>query len=137
YQSARRVGHLERRFLLPIGTAITSDIRTVPADATLDEFHQHLLLTRVVEVPVVDASRYVGMITIHDLQALAPTDWATTTVGSVLRDEWPTGTPGWTLERASRAMEADDIDTLPVVDGDTFIRVVTTANIIRLDEILG
>ena len=137
YQTVRRVGHLERRFLLPIGSAITSDVRTVPPDATLDEFHQHLLLTRVVEVPVVDANRYAGMISIHDLQSRSPARWATTTVADAAHVDWPTAEPDWTIEQAIREMESADIDTLPVVDGTTFIGVVTTADILRLDEILG
>ncbi len=137
YQAARRTGHLEGRFRLPIGSAINADIRTVPSDATLEEFHQHLLLTRVVDVPVVDADRYVGIISVHDLQALPPTDWSTATVGQHLHDDGPTGAPDWTLEQAIRAMESADVDTLPVVDDGTFIGIVTTADIVRLDEILG
>jgi CBS domain-containing membrane protein len=137
YQAARRTGHLEGRFRLPIGSAINADVRTVPSDATLDEFHQHLLLTRVVDVPVVDADRFVGMISVHDLQLLPSAEWPTATVAENLHDDGPTGGPDWTLEQAIRAMEAADVDTLPVLDGETFVGIVTTADILRLDEILG
>lgn len=137
YQTPRRVGHLERRFQLPIGTALDADVRTVPSDATLAEFHQHLLLSRVVDVPVVDENRYVGMISVHDLQARPVDEWATTAVGEVVDAGWPTAAPEWNLERAIRVMDSDGIDTLPVIQGSSFVGVVTTADIVRLDEILG
>ena len=34
-------------------------------------------------------------------------------------------------------MEQADVDLLPVLDGDAFVGVVTTTEILRLDEILG
>ena len=137
YQARRRVGHLERRFLLSITTAINADVRTVPSDATLEEFQQHLLLTRKVDVPVVDGDHYLGMVSVHDLQAANEEDWSVATVADVLNDEWPLGSTEWTLEQAITAMEDADIDVLPVADGDTFVGIVTTSDIVRLDEILG
>ncbi len=137
YQARRRVGHLERRFLLSITTAINADVRTVPSDATLEEFQQHLLLTRKVDVPVVDGDHYLGMVSVHDLQAANEEDWSVATVADVLNDEWPLGSTEWTLEQAITAMEDADVDVLPVADGDTFVGIVTTSDIVRLDEILG
>jgi CIC family chloride channel protein len=137
YQGARRVGHLERRFSLPIGSAITADVRTVPSDATLAEFRQHLLLTRRIHVPVVDDDRYVGMVSVHDLQACPTEQWATVTIADVCHDDWPTAPPDWTLEQAIGVMERADVDLLPVVDEGIFVGIVTTADIVRLDEIIG
>ena len=137
YQARRRVGHLERRFLLSITTAINADVRTVPSDATLEEFQQHLLLTRKVDVPVVDGDRYLGMVSVHDLQAAGEQDWSVATVGDVVNDRWPVGSTEWTLEQAITAMEDADVDVLPVADGDIFVGIVTTSDIVRLDEILG
>ncbi len=137
YQARRRVGHLERRFLLSITTAINADVRTVPSDATLEEFQQHLLLTRKVDVPVVDGDRYLGMVSVHDLQAANEEDWSVATVADVLNGDWPLGSTEWTLEQAITAMEDADVDVLPVADGDTFVGIVTTSDIVRLDEILG
>jgi CIC family chloride channel protein len=137
YQARRRMGHLERRFLLSITTAINADVRTVPSDATLEEFQQHLLLTRKVDVPVVDGDRYLGMVSVHDLQAASGLDWSEATVGDVVNDRWPVGSTRWTLEEAITAMEDADVDVLPVADGETFVGIVTTSDIVRLDEILG
>ena len=45
--------------------------------------------------------------------------------------------PGRLLRDALVAMEAADVDVLPVVDGETFVGVVTTDEVLNLDEILG
>lgn len=139
YQTAGRRGHLERRFQLPISSAIRSDVLTVPPDATLREFYEnHLLLVRETSVPVLDADTYVGMICSDDLQARPPAEWEATLVGDVAHEEWPTALPNWTVEQAVRSMEGADVDTIPVIaDDGSFVGVVTTAEIVRLDEILS
>jgi CBS domain-containing protein len=54
-----------------------------------------------------------------------------------MRDDLPTGRPSWTLREAVTAMQAADVDRLPVVDSEgRFIGVVSTGEILKLDEIL-
>lgn len=139
YQLAGRRGHLERRFVLPITSVIRSDVLTVPPDASLREFYEHhLLLTRETSVPVLDGQRYLGMVSSDHLREHPPEQWAETEVGDVLDTEWPTASPDWTLEMALRAMDTADVDALPVLDDQrSFIGIVTSADIVRLDEILG
>ena len=56
YQRGKRQGHIERRFTLPLTAILTTDVMTVPPDATVSEFvHLHVLGRRVRIVPVVDA----------------------------------------------------------------------------------
>jgi CBS domain-containing protein len=50
--------------------------------------------------------------------------------------DFPTADPRWKLRDALRAMEKADIDLLPVVEGERFVGVVTTAEILKLDDIL-
>ncbi len=139
YQQRGRVGHLERRFDLPINAAITGDTRTVAPDVTLTEFYDHhLLLNRQAQVPVVDGNRYLGMISLYDLHDTPAADWPTTRVDQVAHRDWPVASPSWTLRDAVRAMEGADCDALPVTDPDAqFIGLVTTADIVQLDRILG
>ena len=59
------------------------------------------------------------------------------TVGDSMRTDFPTIGPNNLLRDALVAMEAADVDLLPVVDGETFVGVVTTDEILSLDEILG
>jgi CBS domain-containing protein len=49
----------------------------------------------------------------------------------------PTARPGWTLGQALAAMERADIDRLPVVDDNgLFVGIVSTSQILKLDDIL-
>jgi CIC family chloride channel protein len=139
YQQAGRRGHLERRFLLSLSSVIRADVLTVPPDATLLEFYEHhLLLTRETSVPVLDGEHYLGMISSDDLRAHAPETWSDAKVGDVADTQWPKAQPDWTLEMALRAMDSADVDALPVLDSSgSFIGIVTSTDIIRLDEILG
>jgi len=138
YQMATRAGHLERRFVLPITTALRTDIPTAPADATLFEFFwQHLVGNREKAVPVVDEGRYLGVMRIEEFRDTPQEDWQTTTVAEHMRVDFPTGRPDWLLRQALEVMEHDDVDLLPIVDGDRFVGVVTTDEILRLDDILG
>ncbi len=138
YQTAGRRGHLERRFDLPISSAIRSDVLSAPPDATLREFYEnHLLLVRETSVPVLEGSAYRGMISSDDLQARDPGEWDSTLVGDVAHEDWPTALPDWTVEQAVRAMEEADVDALPVLTREgSFVGIVTNAEIVRLDEIL-
>ena len=64
-------------------------------------------------------------------------EWATTTVRAIVRDETPHAEPSWTIARAVRAMDEYGCDLLPVIGADgAFIGIVTTADLVRLDEIL-
>ena len=111
----------------------------MPPDATIQEFYEHhLLLTRKMDVPVLDGNHYLGMISVEQVTRVPTEEWPTTSVADALDDTWPTGAPDWRLEQAIRTMDAAGIDTLPVVDRDAeFVGVVSTSDIVRLDEILG
>lgn len=137
-QHGRRAGHLERRIRLPIATALSTDVRTVPSDATLSEFVWiHAIGNRQRSVPVVDGGAYLGMCHLEDVTKRDREGWETTVVGDVLRADDPVGDMSWTLRDALTAMEAADVDRLAVVDSDGyFVGEVVAAEIMRLSEIL-
>jgi CIC family chloride channel protein len=137
YQMAMRAGHLERRFALPVTAALRADVATLPPDATLGEFfRQHVLGHREKAVAVVDGGRYVGVMRIDELQEIPQERWGSELVGQHLRSDFPVVGPGGLLRDALTAMEAADVDLLPVLDGEAFVGVVTTRDILELDEIL-
>jgi chloride channel protein, CIC family len=139
YQQAQRSGHLERRFALPVAAALQTDVTTVPASLTLDELMtSHLLMTRHTTVPVTDGARYVGLIRLDDLSAVPRDQWSATIVTDVMAADQLRAELSWTVEDAVRAMNAADQEVLGVVDGEQrFVGLVTTADLVRLDEILG
>ena len=139
HQRAGRLGHLERRFELPISAVLETDVRTVPPDATIEEFLTvHLVGYRQRAVPVVDESnRYLGLVALDEVVAIRREAWVTTEVRTVANTGAPRGRTTWLVRDAVHAMEGGDTDVLPVIDGDDrFVGVVTTDEVLRLDEIL-
>ena len=138
YQRSQRLGHLEGRFKLPIGSALETDVFTVPPDATAAEFvYVHVLGRRERTVAVVDDGHYVGVCDLDHLREVDRDDWDNVTVGELMDDEIPTGRASWTFRDAVAAMEQADIDLLPITDADDrFIGVVRAEDIVKLGEIL-
>jgi len=138
YQVSSRAGHLERRFALPLSAALRTDVATIAPDATLAEFFwHHALGLREHAVAVVDGARYLGVMRVEELRDVPQEAWTTAMVNEWMRTDFPTASPGWRLRDALTAMERADVDLLPVVDGENFVGVVTTAEILKLDDILG
>ncbi|MFT5200814.1 MAG: CIC family chloride channel protein [Candidatus Aldehydirespiratoraceae bacterium] len=138
HQRSKRLGHLERRFELPLTSILSTDVFTVPPDATVSEFvYVHVLGRRERIVPVVDGGRFVGMARLEDVSEIERDLWEATSVGECMATDLPTALPSWTLRDAVAAMDAARIDVLAVTDGEgNFIGVVTEAEILKLDEIL-
>ncbi|MGK2929318.1 MAG: chloride channel protein [Acidimicrobiales bacterium] len=137
-QVGSRLGHLERRFSMPIASALRSDVLTIPPNATAQEFFwHHVIGSRQQSVPVVDGADYVGMVRIEELRQTPREDWDETEIGAIMRTDVPTARPDWLLRQAVEAMDASAVDRLPVTDGrGLFIGVVTMEEIIKLDDIL-
>jgi CBS domain-containing protein len=137
YQEGARSSLLERRLELPVTAALRSDAATVPPDASLAElFDHHISQLRLRAVPVVDGAKYLGMVYLDDIANLPRAEWPTTTVSAILRPDAPSTGVGETLGAALQAMETEDVDRLPVLDGQSFVGIVTTGEILKLDAIL-
>jgi len=138
YQMSKRLGHLERRFTLPITSILTTDVLTVPPDATVSEFvYIHVLGRRERVVPVVSEDAYLGMARLADVSEIDREQWEDLTVGECMSTDHPTARPTWSLRDAVAAMEKANVDVLAVIDGDgTFIGIVNEFDILKLDEIL-
>lgn len=138
YQRSVRLGHLERRFTLPLTSILSTDVMTVPPDATVSEFvYFHVLGRRERIVPVVDGEQFLGLARLEDVSDLDRADWESTAVGERMATNLPVAQPSWTLRDAVAAMGSAEIDVLAVTDPDgAFIGVVTEDDILKLDEIL-
>ena len=138
YQRSVRLGHLERRFTLPLTSILSTDVMTVPPDATVSEFvYFHVLGRRERIVPVVDGEQFLGLARLEDISELDRAEWESTAIGDRTATNLPVARPSWTLRDAVAAMGEADIDVLAVTDPNgAFIGVVTEDDILRLDEIL-
>lgn len=137
-QVGSRLGHLERRFSMPLASALTTDVLTIPPEATAQEFFwNHVIGSRQQSVPVVDGADYVGTVKIEALREVPREEWEHTAIRDIMRTEVPVAHPDWLLRQAVEAMDAAAVDRLPVTDGKgLFIGVVTMDEIIKLDDIL-
>ncbi|MEM8903734.1 MAG: chloride channel protein [Actinomycetota bacterium] len=138
YQRDTRTGHLERRFGLPLRSALIRDVHTVPSRTSIAEFvWDHALVHREVDVPVVDDGRFLGMAHLHDVNDIGREHWSDLAVSEMMHTGGPSARLSWTLRQATEIMEREDLEVLPVVDeAGTFLGVVTADAILRLDEIL-
>lgn len=137
YQQDSRTGLLERRLGLPVASALRTDAATVPPDTTVAELYDHHIMElRLRVVPVVDRATYLGVVVLDDVAGLPRATWDDTTVSAIMRPDWPRAEVGWTLGQAVVAMEDGDVDRLAVVDGSTFVGMITTGEILKLDAIL-
>ena len=121
-----------------IRDSLTTDVLTVPPDATTSEFvYLHVLGRRQRSVPVVDKDNYLGMISLSDLSEVERSSWDETPVSELLRNDLPVARPSWSLRDTVAAMEDYEIDVLAVTDeSNAFIGVVYEEDILKLDEIL-
>lgn len=138
YQHDHRLGHLERRFTLPLSSILTTDVLTVPPDATVSEFvYFHVLARRERVVPVVDGGTYLGLARLEDISELDREAWEQTTIGAVMATDLPSARPSWTLRDAVAEMESTGTDILAVSDAEgSFVGIVRADDIVKLDEIL-
>ena len=123
---------------LPLSSILSTDVLTVPPDATVSEFvYFHVLARRERVVPVVDGGTYVGMARLDDISELERDEWENLTIADVMATELPTARPSWTLRDAVSAMETSGTDLIAVTDAEgTFIGLVAEEDIVKLDEIL-
>ena len=138
HQHSVRLGHLERRFTLPVTSALTTDVLTVPPDASVSEFvYSHVLGRRELSVPVVDKEKYLGIISLSDISDIERNDWDETKIADLIKIELPAAMPSWSLRDAIAAMESNHTDILAVTDSaGSFIGVLRADDILKLDEIL-
>ena len=109
-----------------------------PPDATVEElFWQHLVGTRQQSVAVVDGARYLGLV-----ERRGRCGTSTATRGDHhrrARSCAPTSRSAdadWLLRDAIRAMEATTPTASPCATTSSYIGVITTADLVELDEVL-
>jgi len=85
----------------------------------------------------VQDATYLGMVRLHDVLSVDRAERTRLTAGDLVHADAPVAAADWDLRQALRVMESADVDRLAVLDGDRLVGVVTTSEIVRLDDILG
>ncbi|UCE82593.1 MAG: CBS domain-containing protein [Deltaproteobacteria bacterium] len=128
-----------------VGRKMTTDLVTVTPDTPLVKARDLLREHNIKQVPVVDAQgTLVGILTDRDIkQAWASP--ATTlsiyeltyvlqklTVESVMVKDLITITPDATIERAAKILHDRKIGSLPVVEGDKLVGIITSTDLMEV-----
>ena len=137
-QRVERLGHLEERVTLPLASALTTDVMTVPPDATVGEFvWVHAIGRRQRVVPVVSGSTYLGLCSLENASAVERDRWDDETIASIVVSDGPVARPSWSLRDAVAAMDRSGAGVVAVVDNaGNFAGVVYESEIVKLSEIL-
>jgi CIC family chloride channel protein len=137
YQQPAFAGHLERRLDMPVTAAVTTDVYCCSPATTVSELlHVDFVAARAESIPVVSEGRYVGMVSLDDVADVPREQRDTVTAGTLAMHPHPVVRGDETLRAAVAAMEASDVDRVPVLDGDTLLGVVTTGDIVGLDQVI-
>ena len=119
---------------VPASSVARQDYVSVPPDIMLTELVEENVLAGYGRCfPVVVGEELIGLVTLHDVRAVAREDWATT---SVYRAMTPFGRlRGVTLlddlPAVLSVMAAADVNQVPLLDGRTLLGLIHRADVIR------
>jgi CIC family chloride channel protein len=137
YQRPAQAGHLERRLDMPVTAAVTTGVYTCAPGTTVSELlHVDFVAARAESIPVVSGGRYLGMVSLDDVADVPRERRDAVTAAELAAHEHPVVRSDATLRAAVAAMEASDVDRVPVVDDGVLLGVVTTADIVGLDQVI-
>lgn len=128
-----------------VGRKMTTDLVTVTPDMPIVKARDLLREHNIKQVPVVDsAGRLVGILTDRDIRS-AWASPATTlsiyeltyvlqkvTVDSIMVRDVITISPDATIERAAKILHDRKIGSLPVMEGDTLVGIITSTDLMEV-----
>ena len=117
---------------------MTTNVVSVPSTTTVPEAQGIMRAHRIERLPVVDRRKLVGIITKDRLLRALPSPSisfsrqqltyriAKLQVGEIMQRDVVTATPDTTVEEAVMIGQTNRIGSLPVIEGDNLIGIVTT-----------
>lgn len=127
----------------PISKIMTKDVQTVHVAQKLSEVRHLLADNAYHHVPVVSGKALVGLISATDMLELSLAIYGVDeravdamldsqhTIESVMTTDLTTLSVGDTIRKAATVLGEGHIHSLPVVDGDELVGLVTSTDLIR------
>jgi len=113
----------------PVRQAMVTRFATLAADDTLDDAVEELLAGTDHDFPVVEDGQIVGILRRKELiQSLSKHD-RSTPVAEVADRDFATTEPGAPLDEVFQQMNADNRSTVPVVEGNQLVGLLTLDNV--------
>jgi len=114
--------------MMTIDEIMTTDPITLAPDAALNEVGKLMLEHRIRHVPIVDGgNKLLGLVTQRDLLAAAD-DNSTQPTSSVMRTDLYTISIEDDMRAAGLLMQQHKIGSLPVMDGDKLVGIITDSD---------
>jgi CBS domain-containing protein len=124
---------------------MTSPVKTIAPETAISKAHQLMKDNGIRRLPVLDAGRLVGIVTIGDIREASPSDattlsiwelnylWAQLTVEKVMTRNVFTIRPDASIIDAAQLMLDNKISGLPVIDPqDGLVGILTESDIFRM-----
>jgi Zn-dependent protease len=116
-----------------VADAMRRDYTTITPDTTLDELiHKHILGNGQRSLVVKQDDRMAGLLTLHNVKAIPPAAWLTTTAAKVMipvaEVKWIK--PDAELVDALGEMDRDGVNQLPVMNGDQILGMLGRDDVI-------
>ncbi len=133
-----------------VGKRMTRNLVTVTEDTSILKVKNLLKEHEIDQLPVVKGKKLVGIITDRDIRDNSPSPANTLSVHELnyLLSEMKTAdamtrkvfttTPGSTIEEAAKLIHDKHVNSLPVVDGDELVGLITTCDLLNvLLDVMG
>lgn len=114
---------------IPVRQAMLTNFRTLAPADTLGDAVDLLLSGSQQDFPVLDGRRVAGILTRSDLIAALGRRDRATPVGEIVRGACDVADPSEMLEAVLARLKEHNCQTLPVMQGDSLIGLVTTDNV--------
>ncbi len=117
---------------------------SIDPKTTLPEAHKLMKECHIRRLPVVDRGKLVGILTLGDIREASPSDasalsifelnylLAKLTVENIMTRDPLTIAPGATIREAAQLMLDHKIGSLPVVEGEKLVGIITESDIFRV-----
>lgn len=104
-----------------------------PATPVSELVHRHMLYTGRRCFPVVDQGRVSGIVTIHNIKAVAPEHWAQTPAAAIMvpAEALKAVAPETLLTQVMEMMSGDGVAQVPVVKDGKFLGMVTREGVME------
>jgi Zn-dependent protease/predicted transcriptional regulator len=113
---------------------MSADVPVVSRDISLEDYVHEVLRTGRRCHVVTGSGVPVGLITLHSVQKFPREEWANTSVQAAMlpRDRIHWATPDEPVLGVLERMQSEDINQMPVIDGDHIVGMITRDSILRV-----
>jgi CBS domain-containing protein len=136
YQRTERGPDLEPLTRLAVAEIMSPNADTVDADLPLDEVVPAMLRQNRRWAPVTENGRYLGLIAVADIAAVAAPEWPTTTARDVVRTDVLPAASDEPVPVVAARIRAAGADAAAVTDGDRVVGVVTLRDLTNVEALL-